>query len=148
MLGNITLSKIKWWNLSTGLKYSGIFPTLMRMRTGPTNPELMNLIIELKTLAIQENKKIWKRVATDLEKPTRERRVVNLIRIDKNAKEDEIALIPGKVLAGGDLTKKTTIAAYQFSGQALDKINKIGKAITIKELMKQNPRGNKVRIIG
>lgn len=118
------------------------------MRTGSTNPELMNLITQLKTLAIQENKKLWKRVASDLEKPTRSRRAVNLIRIDKYAKEDEIALVPGKVLAGGDLTKKTTIAAYQFSGQALDKINKVGKAITIKELMKLNPKANKVRIIG
>jgi large subunit ribosomal protein L18e len=118
------------------------------MRTGPTNPELKNLIMNLKKLSIQENKKLWKRIATDLEKPTRSRRIVNLIKIDRYAKEDEIALVPGKVLAGGDLTKKTTIAAYQFSDSALEKINKIGKAITIKELMEQNPKANKVRVIG
>lgn len=118
------------------------------MRTGPTNPELKNLITDLKRLSIEQNKKIWKRIASDLEKPTRSRRIVNLIKIDRYAKEDETVLVPGKVLAGGDLTKKTTIAAYQFSDSALEKINKIGKAITIKELMETNPGGNKVRIIG
>jgi large subunit ribosomal protein L18e len=118
------------------------------MRTGPTNPELSSLIKDLKTLSIQQNKKIWKRLATDLEKPTRNRRAVNLVRIDKYTKDNETVVIPGKVLAGGDLTKKAIIAAYQFSGSAMEKINKMGKAITIKELMEKNPKAAKVRIIG
>ncbi|MBW2991963.1 50S ribosomal protein L18e [Candidatus Woesearchaeota archaeon] len=118
------------------------------MRTGPTNPELRNLITDLKKLSIEQNKKLWKRIASDLEKPTRSRRIVNLVKINKHAKEDETVIVPGKVLAGGDLTKKTTIAAYRFSDSALEKINKIGKAITIKELMDNNPKGTKVRIIG
>lgn len=118
------------------------------MKTGPTNPELKNLIVDLKKLSIQENKKLWKRIAKDLEKSTRSRRIVNLVKISKYAKEDETVLVPGKVLAGGDLTKKATIAAYQFSDSAIDKINKIGKAITIKELMEKNPKASKVRILG
>jgi len=118
------------------------------MRTGPTNPELSNLIVDLKRLSIEQNKKIWKRIAKDLEKPARSRRIINLVKIDKYAKDDEIVIVPGKVLAGGDLTKKTTVAAYQFSGSAMEKINRIGKAISIKELMQQNPKGAKVRILG
>lgn len=118
------------------------------MKTGPTNPELKDLIINLKKLAIENDIKLWKRIASDLEKSTRSRRIVNLIKIDKYAKEDETVLVPGKVLAGGDLTKKATVAAYQFSDSAFEKINKIGKAITIKELMDNNPKGSKVRILG
>ena len=34
------------------------------------------------------------------------------------------------------------------SKEAKEKINKTGKAITIKELIKENPKGSKVRIIG
>ena len=117
------------------------------MRTGPTNPELKSLIVELKKLAIQQNKQLWKVIATELEKPTRSRRIVNLIKIERFIKDNEIILVPGKVLASGDFNKKATIAAYTFSGQALDKINKVGKALTIPELMKQNPKGNNVRII-
>ena len=62
--------------------------------------------------------------------------------------DKEIALVPGKVLSDGELTKKMTIAAFQFSKEAMNKINKKGKAITIKELIKENPKGKNVRIIG
>ena len=49
----------------------------------------------------------------------------------------------------GDLNKKVTIAAYNFSKSAIEKINSSGsKAISINELVKQNPKGSKVRIIG
>ena len=118
------------------------------MRTGPTNPELSNLIVALKRLSIEQDKKLWKRLAVDLEKPARARRVVNLVKIDKYAKDGEVVIVPGKVLSGGDLTKKTIIAAFKFSDSAFEKINKVGKAITIKELMDSNPKGNKVRILG
>ena len=118
------------------------------MRTGPTNPELGNLIVDLKRLSIEQNKKLWKRIASDLEKPARSRRVINLVRIDKYVKDGETVIVPGKVLSGGDLTKKATVAAFKFSDSAFDKINKVGKAMTIKELMDSNPAASKVRILG
>jgi len=117
-------------------------------RTGPQTLELKDLIKELKTLASKEDVKLWKRIASDLEKPTRIRRKTNLYKINKYTKDDETAIVPGKVLSLGELTKKITIAAYQFSDASLNKINKIGKAISIQELIKQNPKGKKVRIIG
>ena len=117
-------------------------------RTGPQTLELQNLIKDLKYLASKENVRLWKRVALDLEKPTRIRRKVNLYKINKYTKEDETAIIPGKVLSLGEITKKINIAAYQFSNEALKKINRIGKTISIQELMKKNPKGKKVRIIG
>ncbi len=43
---------------------------------------------------------------------------------------------------------KFTIAAFSFSGAALDKINKVGKTIPINELIKESPKGKKIRIIG
>ncbi len=120
----------------------------MSKRTGPTTLELRNLIFELKKLASKQKIKLWKRIAEDLEKPTRIRREVNLYKINKYTRKDEIALVPGKVLSMGNLDKKITIAAYKFSKQAEEKINKIGKAISIKELIKENPKGRKIRIIG
>src|SRR3989338_4778810 len=120
----------------------------MAKRTGPTNPNLRNLIIELRDLSKQQNVNIWDRIAEDLEKPTRRRRTVNIYKIDKYTRDDETAIVPGKVLSIGNLNKKIKVAAFQFSGQAKEKINLIGKAITIKELIQENPKGNKVRIIG
>jgi len=120
----------------------------MAKRTGPTNVYLQNLILDLKRLSTQKNVKLWKRIAKDLSKPTRQRREVNIYRINKYCKGDEIAIVPGKVLSMGELDKKLTIAAWNFSDKAKDKINKSGKAISIQELMKTNPEGKKVRIIG
>ena len=117
-------------------------------RTGPSNQHLVDLIKELKILAIEKKVKLWKRIATELEKPTRIRRVVNLSRINKYCKDKETIIVPGKVLASGELDKKLTIAAFSFSDQALEKINGKSKAITIGELIKENPQGKKVRIIG
>jgi large subunit ribosomal protein L18e len=114
-------------------------------RTGPTNPNLQNLIVSLK----KQGAKIWKRVAEELEKPARSRRAVNLSRIERYANEKEIVLVPGKVLGNGTLTKQVSVAAFSFSKSAKEKIaNAKGKAISIQELVKQNPKGTNVKLIG
>ena len=116
--------------------------------TGPTNPLLKGLIQELRKKAQEQGANIWKRVADDLEKPARQKRIVNLYKINKYTKENETVIIPGKVLAVGDLDHNVTIAAFKFSGAALDKINKVGKAIPINELIQEDPKGKRIRILG
>lgn len=69
-------------------------------------------------------------------------------KVQKVAKDNETLLVPGKVLSSGELTKKVTLAAWQFSEQAKEKINKVGKAVSIQDLMKSNPKGKSVRILG
>jgi len=118
-------------------------------RTGPTNPNLLGLIRELKKQSLEQNIPLWKRIAVDLEKPTRNRRIVNLSKIDRCAKENETVIVPGKVLAGGALNQKLTIAAFKFSDSAKDKIEKSGsKIVQLSQLLKESPKGKKVRIIG
>ncbi len=119
------------------------------MRTGPTNDQLKQLIVELKKKAYGENAMLWKRIASDLEKSSRRRRIVNLSRINRFTSNGEIIIVPGKVLSSGELDKKITIAAWQFSKDAFEKISKAdSKAVTIYDLMKSNPDGKNVRIIG
>jgi large subunit ribosomal protein L18e len=116
----------------------------MVKRTGTQLRSLKNLIIALK----QAKTPIWKRIAADLEKPTRIRREVNIISIEKHVKDGETAVVPGKVLGVGELKRPITVAAFRFSAKAKEAINKNGKAISIAELLKSNPKGSKVRIIG
>jgi large subunit ribosomal protein L18e len=113
--------------------------------TGPTNRYLRELINKLKKLSNKEKVKIWKVIALELGKPTRKRVNVNISKINKYTKDNETAIIPGKVLSSGELTKKITIAAYQFSKTAKEKLG--NNAILIKELIKVNPKGKRVRII-
>jgi len=118
-------------------------------RTGPTNPILQNIIGELKKRSIEQSVNLWKRIALDLERSTRNRRAVNLSRINRYTKEDEIVIVPGKVLGSGMLNHKLTISAFQFSEQAKDKIEKANsKIISLLDLCKDKPDGKKIRIIG
>jgi large subunit ribosomal protein L18e len=118
-------------------------------RTGPTNPLLTDLILELKKRSSGQNTNIWKRVALDLEKPSRKRRVVNLSRINRYTKENELIVVPGKVLGAGSLNHKLTIAAYQFSDSAKEKIAKVGgNIVSLLELSKEKPDSKRIRIIG
>tara|TARA_Y100000310_G_scaffold323753_1_gene384603 strand:+ start:2455 stop:2799 length:345 start_codon:yes stop_codon:yes gene_type:complete len=109
------------------------------------NPHLVKLVQALKKKSIEDNAGLWKRVATDLEKSTRQRRVVNLSRIDRFTKDNEVVVVPGKVLGDGTLTKKVTVAAYSFSNTAKDKLSKAqSQILTIEELMQKNPKDIKV----
>jgi large subunit ribosomal protein L18e len=119
------------------------------MRTGPTNTQLVNLISALKQKGYTDKSALWKRIASDLEKPSRQRREINLSRINRYTKENETVIVPGKVLASGGLDHKLTIAAWQFSKQALEKIAEANsKAVTITELMNESPKNKMIRIIG
>ncbi|HDO19281.1 MAG TPA: 50S ribosomal protein L18e [Thermoplasmatales archaeon] len=114
-----------------------------------TNPSLIHLIQELKKKAHENDAPIWRDIAERLERPLRNWTVVNIDKIERYVNEKEIALIPGKVLSSGSLTKKITVAAWAFSEKAKEKIQKAGgECISIEELIKRNPKGSNIRIIG
>mgnify|MGYP001559322002 CR=1 FL=1 len=117
----------------------------MVKRTGPTNFQLQGLINDLNASECR----IWQRVAYDLSKSTRQRRIVNIYKLDKFANEGETVVVPGKILSVGELSKKLDVAAFSFSEEAKKKIiNAKGKVLSIHELLQKNPKGNKVRILG
>ena len=119
----------------------------MVRRTGPSNYELQQLISQLQPKARQSS--FWKRVLEDVQKPTRDRREVNVYKIAEYALDGETVLVPGKVLSVGEINKKVTVAAMNFSLEAKRKISGAkGKALSIQELLQQNPEGKNVRIIG
>jgi len=93
--------------------------------------------------------KLADRIASELSKPTRSMREVNLSRINRFTKENEFIVVPGKVLGGGELDHKVVISAMKFSGSALAKLEQSGsKIIPISEMVKGNAEGKKVRILG
>jgi large subunit ribosomal protein L18e len=121
----------------------------MAKRTGATNPLLLGLIEELKKKSIDEKINLWGKIASDLEKPTRRRRIVNLSKLNHHTKDNETVIVPGKVLGSGDLDHKITISAYQFSNSAKEKITSCGgKIIPLSELIQESPKGKRIRIIG
>jgi large subunit ribosomal protein L18e len=117
-------------------------------RTGPTNEHLHSLIVELKKKAIEADVPMFKRLAYELERPTRSRKIVNLSRINMNTEKDDFVVIPGKVLGSGDLDHPVTIAAYKVSSSALGKISSSkSKVVSINDLVKNGIKGKKIRIM-
>lgn len=117
-------------------------------RTGPTNVYLRRLIGYLRKKAREYEAPIWRAVAEYLEKPTRIRPEVNVSKINRHTSPGDVVVIPGKVLGSGVLKHQVVVAAYSFSKKAREKIESAGgRAITIPQLIEENPRGRGVRIM-
>ena len=117
----------------------------MVKRTGPTSMVTRNLILEVGKLG--KTSPFWCRVAYELSRPTRKRCELSVSHIDLNTDADETVLVPGKVLSNGEIGHKVTVAALSFAEKAKGKIAKHGKAISIAQLIKENPKGKKVRLL-
>ncbi|MBS3127632.1 50S ribosomal protein L18e [Candidatus Woesearchaeota archaeon] len=114
-----------------------------------TNQHLQTLIADLRKHSYTNEASLWKRLADDLAKPSRQRRIVNINHLNRITHENETIVVPGKVLGAGVLNHSITVAAWNFSSTAKEGIEKAkGKCLSLPELMKQNPKAQKVRIIG
>jgi large subunit ribosomal protein L18e len=121
----------------------------MAKRTGPTNVQLIGLIQTLRKLSSEQKVGIWKRIAYDLEMPSRNRRVVNVYSLSKCTKDNENVVVPGKVLGTGMIDHKVNVAAFEFSEGARKKIiGAKGTCIYISDMMQKNPKGQNLRIMG
>jgi large subunit ribosomal protein L18e len=112
-----------------------------------TNPRLQDLIAELKSVSRDTGAGVWRDVADRLEKPRRTHAEVNLGRIERYAREEETVVVPGKVLGSGALSKDVTVAAVDFSSTARTKIEQVGDAMSLEQLVEGNPEGSNVRVI-
>lgn len=106
------------------------------------NPDLVDTIISSK-----KNDK-WLRISDILASPRKNKIEKNLDVINRDSSEGEIVIVPGKVLAMGELNKKIKIAAFGFSKNAREKIlNSGSKILTIDEEIKSNPDAKGVKIL-
>ena len=117
----------------------------MAKKVTKTNEVLLNIVVDLKKTATAKKAKIWKAVADELLKSTRKMREVNLEKINRVTKQNDVIVVPGKVLGTGTLNHKVTVAAFSFSESAKKKLENV---LSIPELLKKNPKGSGVKIIG
>ena len=78
-------------------------------------------------------------LAAKLSAPSRKKAEVNVGRLGE-AKTAEV-IVPGKVLGAGEISKKMTVYAMSFSGQAEEKLKKAGcSCVLLNEALKKNPK--------
>jgi large subunit ribosomal protein L18e len=118
-------------------------------RVKATNPELISLIRSLRKGSRENEVGIWRDVAEHLSSSRRRRITVNVSHLNRCTQTSETVVVPGKVLAAGKIGHPVNVAAFAFSEQARAKILKAkGKCLSISDLMKKNPKGANVKIIG
>ena len=116
--------------------------------TGPTNPQRKHLIEEIISQGYEKKIPFLVEIAKKLKTSKRKRPEVNLSQLNRVCKDNETVIVPGKVLSSGVLKKPLTVAAASFSMASIEKIQKAGgKTISIRELIKKNPKGTGVRIV-
>ena len=114
-----------------------------------TNPELISLIRDLKKNSTKSQTELWRKLAEKLSSSKRSRTAVNISRLNRFTKKGETVVVPGKVLGSGKPDHPLTVAAFAFSDMAKSKIQSAkGNCISIRDLMKKNPTGKNIKLMG
>lgn len=120
----------------------------MRKLKSP-NLELINLVSFLKKQSRENGAPIWLNIAEKLTKPRRQRIAVNVSHLNRYSEKNETVAVPGKILGTGIIDHALTVAALGFSSKAREKIVAAnGKCLSYNEIIKKNPKGSNIRIIG
>ena len=97
----------------------------------------------------KSNSPIWLDAMNYLLKPSARRPSVNVGKISRLTKEEDLVLVPGKVLGGGAISHKVTVGAYSFSEKGSWKIIKAGgNVMSLSEFINKFPSGKGVILIG
>lgn len=114
-----------------------------------SNSTLVKTIADLKEASRKNEAPLWRSIATRLEGPSRNWPSVNVSKLEYNIDKNGKAIIPGKLMGTGIITKKMTVAAYSFTTSAKDKILSAGgKCLTYNELIKSVPKGTNIVVVG
>lgn len=93
--------------------------------------------------------RFWRRILEEAERSRRQRKVVNLYKLNRLTSSGDVVYVPGKVLGSGNIDHPITISAFSFSKKAYEKLLKSGCTIlTIREFAEKYPTGSGVKIIG
>jgi len=114
-----------------------------------TNQVVIQMVKLLKQASIKNDAPIWSKLAKLALKTSSARRVVNLTKINDVTKENDVIVVPGKVLGTGNVLHKVTLSSFSISNSAAQKIIESGgKIISFSEMIEKFPTGKGVSIIG
>ena len=113
------------------------------------NQVVLHMVKDLKQASKKNEAPIWSRLAKLAGKSSTSKRVVNLSRINKSTKDNDILFVPGKVLGTGNISHKITLSSFSMSVTAAKKIIQTGGSIiTYSDMIKKYPTGKGVTIFG
>jgi len=114
-----------------------------------TNQLVLNMVKELKSASAKNKAPIWSKLAEMAQKPSIAKRLVNVGKISDVTKENDVVVVPGKVLGTGNISHKITLCSFSISTSAAKKVLSAGgKIISYSDMISKFPTGKGVKIIG
>jgi large subunit ribosomal protein L18e len=114
-----------------------------------TNQVVIQMVKLLKQASVKNDAPIWSKLAKLALKTSSSKRIVNLNKINDITKENDVIVVPGKVLGTGNVLHKVTLSSFSISNSAAKKIIESGgKIISFSEMIEKFPTGKGVSIIG
>jgi len=122
---------------------------MVKSKTKISKQEKRKTHLELvETIRLAKKTKAWFAIAEALSSPRKNHSEINLSEIDKNSKEGEFIVVPGKVLSQGEISKKIKIAAVNFSERAKEKLlNSKCEVVYISDEVKKSPEAKGIKIL-
>jgi len=119
------------------------------LRLGRTNEQLVATVRLLRKESKTAGGGPWLAVAEALARSRRMRVAVNVSKVGRHTEADDAVVVPGKVLGAGEIDHPVKVAAFDFSEEGKRKIEAAGgSCLTIEQLVRENPKGLCVKIIG
>ena len=107
------------------------------------------MINDFEKLYRKEKRPLFKRIIDELKKSSRQKRDLNISKINRYSVEGSNVIVLGKVLSAGSMDHKVNVLAFAYSKDALEKLKKSGSsAKLIDELAKSGKVPQKVIILG
>jgi large subunit ribosomal protein L18e len=104
---------------------------------------------DLERQSRKSKQRMWREVSRQLLSSRKNRASVNVAEISRNSGDGARIIVPGKVLGGGAISHRVTVAAFSFSEGARAKIVASGgKCMDISDFAKDNSNAKGVLIIG
>ncbi|VVB68402.1 50S ribosomal protein L18e [Candidatus Norongarragalina meridionalis] len=113
------------------------------MKYGPENIQTLKLVTKL-----NKKKGLWRKVSQIICASRRRRPEMNVGRLAKVTKAGDVAVLPGKLLSGGEIRHAVTIGCMGASAAAKKKIEAAkGKVLKLEEMFVKHADGKGVRLL-
>lgn len=109
------------------------------MKKGPTSYTTIGLVNAFEKEFRKTKKPIFKRIVKELKRSSRQKRSVNLSKINRYSIKGANILVLGKVLASGELKHDVNIIAFEYSKTALEKLKKSKSTVKTLEQWSKKP---------
>lgn len=114
-----------------------------------SNQIVRQMAKDLKKASTKNDAPIWSKLAEMALKPSSVRRTVNINKINELTKDNDVVVVPGKVLGTGIISHKITLSSFTISNSAATKILESGgKILNFENMIEQFPTGKGVIMLG